>query len=92
MDDASKAFAKPLSWSDPDQYEFNSESSPNLDSPSVPEPAAKAPESNDDKALDRWFLEQRGNKRVPKRLDIANELLVTTGGPLKNDRQYYADQ
>jgi CDGSH-type Zn-finger protein len=82
MDDASKAYAKPLSWSDPDQYDFNPESSPNLDSPSVPEPA-KAPGSTDGKALDRWFLEQRGNKRVPKRLDIANELLVTAGGPLK---------
>ena len=72
MDDASKAYATPLSWSDPDQYEVNPEESPNLDSPSVPEPAAKAPESTDEKALDRWFLEQRGNKRVRKRLDVAN--------------------
>ena len=83
MDDASKAYATPLSWSDPDQYEFNPESSPNLDSPSVPEPATKSHESIDEKALDRWFLEQRGNKRVRKRLDVANELLVTAGGPLK---------
>lgn len=80
MDDASKAYAKPLSWAGSDQHELNPESSPNLDSPTVPEPAH---ESIDEKALDRWFLEQRGTKRVPKRLDVANELLVTSGGPLK---------
>jgi CDGSH-type Zn-finger protein len=43
----------------------------------------QSPEPTDQKPLDRWFLEQRGNKRVPKRLDIANEVLVTSGGPLK---------
>ena len=83
MDDASKAYAKPLSWSDPDEYEFDSRSNPDLGIPSVPEHAPKPSESTDEKALDRWFLEQRGNKRVPKRLDVANELLVTSGGPLK---------
>ena len=83
MDDASKAYAKPLSWSDSDPYEYNPGSDPNPDIPGVPAPAAKKPESTGDKALDRWFLEQRGNKRVPKRLDVANELLVTSGGPLK---------
>ena len=83
MDDASNAYAKPLSWSDPDHHEYNPEHSPNLDTPGAPEPAVKKPGSNGDKALDRWFLEQRGNKRVPKRLDVANELLVTPGGPLK---------
>ena len=82
MDDASKAYAKPLSWSDSD-YEYNPEPGPNLDIPGAPEPAVKKHESTGDKALDRWFLEQRGNKRVPKRLDVANELLVTSGGPLK---------
>jgi len=83
MDYATKAHAKPLSWSDSDQLTTNPESNPDLDSPAVPEPAAKKPESTDEKSLDRWFLEQRGNKRVPKRLDVANELLVTSGGPLK---------
>jgi len=83
MDDASKAYAKPLSWSDSDPYEFDPGPSPNLDIPGTHKPAAKKPESTGDKALDRWFLEQRGNKRVPKRLDVANELLVTAGGPLK---------
>ncbi len=83
MDDASKAYANSLSWSDPDQYSYDPVPSPKLDIPSAPEPAAKPSGSTDEKALDRWFLEQRGNKRVPKRLEVANELLVTSGGPLK---------
>jgi CDGSH-type Zn-finger protein len=83
MEDATKAYMKPLSWPDSDPLENNPESNPDLDSPTVPETEAEKPESTDEKALDRWFLEQRGNKRVPKRLDVANELLVTSGGPLK---------
>ena len=83
MDDATKAYAKPLSWSDPDHYLTNPESNPNLDSPTVPEPGVGKSESTDERALDRWFHEQRGSKLVPKRLEIANELLVTNGGPLK---------
>lgn len=39
--------------------------------------------STNEKALDRWFREQRGSKRVPKRLEVSNEALVTSGGPLK---------
>jgi CDGSH-type Zn-finger protein len=80
MDDASKAYAKPLRWAEPEHFTDAPNSKPNLDIPGVPEPA---PESTGDKKLDRWFLEQRGNKRVPKRLNVANELLVTFGGPLK---------
>jgi len=83
MEDATKTYKKTLDWSDPDELSTKPESSPDLDSPSVPETEAQKPESTDEKALDRWFLEQRGNKRVPKRLDVANELLVTSGGPLK---------
>lgn len=83
MDDSNKAYAKNLNWSDSDPYGQPPVPSPSLDAPSVPEPAAKKPESTGEKALDRWFLEQRGNKRVPKRLDVANELLVTNGGPLR---------
>ena len=83
MDDATTAYAKPLRWSDPDQQSADSQTSPDLDSHAVPEPVAKQPESTNARALDRWFIEQRGNKRVPKRLDIANELLVSPGGPLK---------
>lgn len=83
MDDATKATAKSFIWSDSDQYSPDPGLSPNLDGSTVPEVETKKPESTDEKALDRWFLEQRGSKRVPKRLDVANELLVTTGGPLK---------
>ena len=39
--------------------------------------------STDEKARDRWFLEQKGNKRVPKRLNVPNEALVSSGGPLR---------
>ena len=83
MDDATKAFAKKLSWSEPDLYSPDPEINPDLDGSTVPETGVEKPESTDEKALDRWFHEQRGSKRVPKRLDVANELLVTTGGPLK---------
>lgn len=79
MDDATKAYAKLLSWPEPDDYT----SSPGLDGLVVPDSTPEKQESTDEKALDRWFLEQRGKKRVPKRLDIPNELLVTIGGPLK---------
>jgi CDGSH-type Zn-finger protein len=74
MDDSSKAYARSLSWPD---------SNPYAQPPNAPEPSVKKHESTDDKALDRWFVEQRGNKRAPKRLDVANELLITNGGPLK---------
>ena len=83
MDDASKAYARPLSWSDPDDFSTQPESCPDPDEFAAPETATKQPESTEDKALDRWFLEQRGSKRVPKRLNVANELLVSSGGPLK---------
>jgi CDGSH-type Zn-finger protein len=83
MDDATKATAKKLSWSDTDHLSNDPELNPNLDGSTVPETTVEIPESTDDKALDRWFLEQRGTKRVPKRLDVANELQVVSGGPLK---------
>jgi len=83
MDDTSNATAKRLSWPDLDQRAPDSEICPDLDGSTAPETAAKEAESTDEKALDRWFLEQRGGKRVPKRLEVANELLVTSGGPLK---------
>lgn len=75
MDDTSRAYARPLSWSDPDRFKSEPEATP-----SIPEPK---PESTDKKALERWFVEQRGSNRVPKRLNVANELLVIAGGPLK---------
>lgn len=48
---------------------------PVLDTPAQ-QPASEAKQ-------DRWFIEERGGKRVPKRLDIPNEALVTSRGPLK---------
>lgn len=83
MDDAKQALAKTLNWPDQDQLPNDPQTGQNPDAPTVPESTEKRPESTDEKALDRWFLEQRGNKRVPKRLEMPNELLVTTGGPLK---------
>jgi len=73
MDDALKVLAKPYSWPDSDT------------SPEIPQthPEAEQPESTDEKALDRWFREQHDKKRVPRRLDLPNEALVTSGGPLK---------
>lgn len=83
MDDASKAYARPLSWSDSDHFSTHPESSPDQFDSTVPETVTKRPESTEEKALDRWFREQHGSKRVVKRLDEANSLLVTSGGPLK---------
>jgi CDGSH-type Zn-finger protein len=83
MDDTSRAYARPLSWSDPDQYSTYPESAPNLDGSTVPEIEVKKPLSTDEKAVDRWFREQNDTKRAPKRLNITNELLVSAGGPLK---------
>lgn len=56
---------------------------PDPHAPAQPENAVSPAESTGDKAIDRWFLEQRGNKIVPKRLELPNEVLVTNGGPLK---------
>lgn len=78
MEDASKAY----------QYlrpgvGFDAEPSPQeaLDSgrPEAPEDSVSLGE----KRQDRWFLENRGGKKVPKRLEIANEALVLSGGPIK---------
>lgn len=83
MDDRSNAYARNLSWFDPDQVATHPETDPNLDGCTVPEIDVEKPESTDERAIDRWFNEQRGSKRVPKKLNVANELLVTSGGPLK---------
>jgi CDGSH-type Zn-finger protein len=79
MKEALKVFARPEAWSELGPQSDNRESPPVVHRREAPESV----ESTDEKALDRWFLEQRGSKRVPKRLEIANELLVTNGGPLK---------
>ena len=52
------------------------------------DPPTESPEeaqddrSLDERARDRWFLETRGGKRVPKKLNLINEALVTSRGPL----------
>lgn len=79
MEDALKVYARPREWLDTDPQSDNTITSPKWDKPAVLEEQ----ESTDEKALDRWFREQRGTKRVPKRLDLPNELLITNGGPLK---------
>ena len=79
MEDALKVYARPREWLDTDPQSDNTITSPKWDKPAAPEEQ----ESTDEKALDRWFREQRGTKRVPKRLDLPNELLVSNGGPLK---------
>ncbi len=79
MEDALKVYARPREWLDSDPQSDNTITNPKWDKPA----ALVEQESTDEKALDRWFREQRGTKRVPKRLDLPNELLVTNGGPLK---------
>lgn len=79
MEDALKVYAKPREWIESDPQPDSTITNPKWDKPA----ALVEQESTDEKALDRWFREQRGTKRVPKRLDLANELLVTNGGPLK---------
>ncbi len=48
------------------------------------EPTFDAPErSTHDETRDRWFTEQRGGQKQPKRLDVPNEALVSSRGPIK---------
>ncbi len=86
MEDTSTALSKSVLWidSDPGKSDPESEGTP------APQPDAADSEnaqvkdvSPKEKTLDRWFLEQRGNKRLPKRLEIPNEALVSACGPLK---------
>lgn len=77
MEDVLKVYATPLELSELDPHSDSTGTGPERDQ------AAAVQESTDEKALDRWFLEQRGGKRVPKRLDLPNELLVINGGPLR---------
>ena len=48
--------------------------------PPIEPPAAPAVR---ERQQDRWFVEQRGDKRVAKRLDVPNEVFVTPAGPLE---------
>jgi len=83
MVDTPKAFARTLSWPDPEKTPVDPKTNPDSNPSTLPEAGSEKPVPTDEKALDRWFLEQRGGKRVPKRLKISNETLVSSGGPLK---------
>ena len=83
MDDSSKAVAKSMKWSNLDTESDDLDSGLDQEIPATPQQPDAKQESTDEKASDRWFHEQRGGKRVPKRLEIPNEVLVTTGGPLR---------
>lgn len=47
------------------------------------ENTASPVENVGEKAIDRWFLEQGRSQRIPRKLELPNEVLVTNGGPLK---------
>lgn len=79
MDKSNTAFAQPREIEQSDH--LFAQPDPQL--PTQAENAAAAIESTGEKAIDRWFLEQRGTKRVPKKFELPNELLITNGGPLK---------
>lgn len=79
MDKANTVLAQPSAL---EQSDYPS-AQPDPQAPTQAENATAAIESTGEKAIDRWFLEQRGAKRVPKKLELPNELLVTNGGPLK---------
>jgi CDGSH-type Zn-finger protein len=92
MEDATKALAKLLYGAEPETDASDNtfeapESSAAQAQPGQSESAPGTPEApqetTKEKAQDRWFREQRGNKRVPKRQSIPNEALVTSGGPIK---------
>jgi len=83
MDDALKIFSTPNDGFSQNPLPDDQQSNPNEASPARPDPSESRQESLGERKLDRWFLEQRGNKRVPKRLNIPNEMLVCNAGPLK---------
>jgi len=83
MEDALKVYTKPLEWSESDPQRGSTDTNPERDKPATPELGVEKQESTGEKALDRWFREQRGSKRIYNRLGLPNELLVTNGGPLK---------
>ena len=56
------------------------ETDPRAPAQDFPRTDSKSP---GEKQHDRWFLEERGGKKVPKRLQIPNEVLILSGGPLK---------
>ncbi|NIP17186.1 MAG: hypothetical protein GWM87_02780 [Xanthomonadales bacterium] len=86
MDDATKATARNLFEVQPDvdsnANESGAQGAPRGDS-AAEETQQEQQVPTGEKALDRWFMEQKGSRRVPKRLEVPNEVLVTSAGPLK---------
>ena len=88
MEDKSKSAAKNLFGihpeTDPNHPELGGKVAPE-ESPEARENEAAQEESvsTGEKTLDRWFIEHKGTKRAPKRLEVPNEVLVTSAGPLK---------
>ena len=88
MEDASKATAIKLFE---DQLDFDNpadessvQGAPERDSVAVESPpTADQDMPTGEKAIDRWFMEQKGSKRIPKRLEVPNEVQVTSAGPFK---------
>ncbi len=83
MDDTNKVVAHFKDGSESGPHPFASEVQAAQRKSAAPKPALAKQTSTDDKALERWFDQQCGKKRAPKRLEIPNELLVTSGGPLR---------
>ncbi len=86
MDDAHTALAKSFHSIDPLRGQSDSESEGLITArpDSVDSENTEAEDvSTQEKALDRWFLERKRNKRATKRLEIPNEALVSACGPLK---------
>lgn len=79
MEKANTVLAQPSALKDTDYPSAQ----PDPHAPTQSESAVSPAENTGEKALDRWFHEQRGNKIVPKKLELPNEVLVTNGGPLK---------
>lgn len=92
MEDHSKAVAKATRGLGQDQESTGKDSARKEasstfvaymdDSAKAPEPAAADNLTTSAKALDRWFRERQKHHGQPRLLEIPNEALVTSAGPL----------
>lgn len=56
----------------------------NKEAPAAEREFAQEPvRSNGQKTLERWFLDARGGSQLQSRVDVPNEALVTSGGPIR---------
>ena len=90
MDDTSKAAAKALPERDrgapkfePEKQDSSSSFVAYMDDGHTVAPVSKTENlTNSAKALDRWFAERQKTKGPPRLLEIPNEALVTSAGPI----------